>query len=315
MSPLAHIEALLPRYQGVIRREEPMARHTAFKVGGACDLYLAPESLDDLCMAVATLSREGIPLIVVGGGSNLLVKDGGIEGAVITLAGLDTTLDEEVAGETVFLTVPAGIKTQRLGRFAAQKGYAGLNFTTGIPGTLGGALAMNAGTTPVAFEGILDALTVVDRSGEIHTVSRHALTLSYRHLTIGGKDRHDEAFPIIVSARLRLTRGTREALMTERKRLLKKRTQSQPVHLPSAGCFFKNPPQGPSAGKLIDDLGLKGETHGRAQVSPLHANYLVNTGGATAADIIALATRVKERVKRRHGIQLDEEVTLVGKEA
>ena len=292
-----------------------MSRHTAFKVGGTCDLYLAPKGLDDLRIAVAFLSRQGIPITVVGGGSNFLVKDGGIEGAVISLTGFETPIDAEMSGEAVFLTVPAGIKTQRLCRFAAEKGYAGLNFTAGIPGTLGGALAMNAGTTPIAFDHILHSLTVVELSGAMHTLGREDLHLAYRHLAIEKKSRHDRGFPIIVSACLRLTHGEDETLMAERLALLKKRKASQPIHLPSAGCFFKNPPEGPSAGKLIDDLGLKGETHGKAQVSHLHANYLVNTGGATAADIIALATRVKEKVRQSHGIQLDEEVTLVGKEA
>ena len=315
MAALSPIDALTALYQGVIKKEEPMARHTTFKVGGACDLYLEPGSLDDLRIAVAFLTQQGIPLTVVGDGTNILVRDGGIEGAVISLAGIDTAIDDKKADGTIFLTVPAGVKTQHLCRFAAVRGYQGLNFATGIPGTVGGALAMNAGTDKGAFGEVVESLTLIDVSGKLRTVEAGSLDFKYRHLAIEGMTRHDADFPIIVSARLRLEAGDREALVSEREALLARRKASQPVNLPSAGCFFKNPPQGPAAGQLIDGLGFKGETVGGAKVSELHANYLVNIGSATADDILTLAGRIKERVQQTHGIQLEEEVTLVGREA
>jgi len=315
MAPLDPIAALSALYRGVLNKEEPMARHTTFRLGGPCDLYFKPESLDNLRIAVAFLTQQGMPLTVVGDGTNLLVRDGGIEGAVISLTGLDTAITETREGDTIILTVPAGVKTQHLCRFAAIRGYKGLNFATGIPGTVGGALAMNAGTDAKGFADIIDALSVVDISGKVRTVSRQALDIGYRCLTIGGKTRHDKGFPVIVTVRLRLTPGDCEVLVTEREALLSRRKASQPVGLASAGCFFKNPPEGPPAGKLIDDLGLKGEAVGGARVSERHANYLINTGEATTADILALAARIKEQVQKTHGIDLEEEVTLVGREA
>ena len=315
MAALSPIDALTALYQGVIKKEEPMARHTTFNVGGPCHLYLEPGSLDDLRIAVAFLTQQGIPLTVVGDGTNILVRDGGIEGAVISLAGIDTAIDDKKADGTIFLTVPAGVKTQHLCRFAAVRGYQGLNFATGIPGTVGGALAMNAGTDKGAFGEVVESLTLIDVSGKLRTVEAGSLDFKYRHLAIEGMTRHDADFPIIVSARLRLEAGDREVLVSEREALLARRKASQPVNLPSAGCFFKNPPQGPPAGQLIDGLGFKGETEGGAKVSELHANYLVNIGSATADDILTLAGRIKERVQQTHGIQLEEEVTLVGREA
>lgn len=316
MADLNPIDALSAIYRGVLKKEEPMARHTTFKVGGPCDLFLEPESLDDLRIAVAFLTQQGIPLTVVGNGTNLLVRDGGIKGAVLSLSGLDTAIEEEDSENgKICLTVPAGVKTQHLCRFAAVRGYAGLNFATGIPGTVGAALAMNAGTDQGNFGEIVDTLTVINLSGKAHTIKADALDFAYRHLAIDGKTRHDAEFPIIVSIRIRLTPGDRENLITEREALIAMRKATQPVNQASAGCFFKNPPTGPPAGKLIDDLGLKGATEGGAKVSDLHANYLVNTGGATAADILTLAGRIKERVQEAHGIQLEEEVTLVGREA
>ena len=313
MAALACIDALSALYQGVIKKGEPMARHTSLKVGGPCDLYLEPATLEDLRIAVAFLTQQGMTLTTVGDGSNLLVNDGGVDGAVISLSGMETSVEEECHGDAVHLTVPAGMKTQKLCRFAATKGYAGLNFLAGIPGTVGGALAMNAGTTPIAFESVLESLTIVEISGKIRTVKRDALCLDYRQLSIEAKGRMDADFPIITSARFHLSRGDKTTLMDERTGLLAKRKASQPVNLPSAGCFFKNPPGGPPAGKLIDDLGLKGETQGGAKISELHANYLVNTGGATASDILTLARRIKNRVRQNHGIELEEEVTLVGR--
>ncbi|BCS94460.1 UDP-N-acetylenolpyruvoylglucosamine reductase [Desulfoluna limicola] len=315
MAALSPIDALSALYQGVLKKEEPMARHTTFKVGGPCDLYLEPGSLDDLRIAVAFLTQQGLPLTVVGDGTNLLVRDGGIEGAVISLAGIDIAIKEEKTDGEIFLTVPAGVKTQHLCRFAAVRGYQGLNFATGIPGTVGGALAMNAGTDRGAFGDIVESLTLLDAPGKLRTVEAVALDFAYRHLAIEGVTRHDADFPIIVSARLRLGLGDRDALVSEREELLARRKASQPVNLPSAGCFFKNPPQGPPAGQLIDGLGFKGAIQGGAKVSELHANYLVNIGSATAGDILTLAGRIKERVKQTHGIQLEEEVTLVGREA
>ncbi|WP_300667940.1 UDP-N-acetylmuramate dehydrogenase [Desulfoluna sp.] len=309
--PIAALSAL---YHGVLRKEEPMARHTSFRLGGPCDLYLEPESLDDLRIAVAFLTQQGVPLTVVGDGTNLLVRDGGIQGTVLSLGTMDSAIEEDRQKNSVFLTVPAGVKTQHLCRFAAVKGLLGLNFATGIPGTVGGALAMNAGTDIGAFGDIIESLMVIDPVGTVRTVSRDEIDIAYRHLAIDGKTRKDEGFPIIFSARLRLKAGDRETLMTQRESLLCRRKSSQPVGLASAGCYFKNPPAGPPAGQLIDSLGLKGEAEGGAQVSELHANYLVNTGKATTAEVLMLAARIKERVQQTHGIQLEEEVTLVGRE-
>lgn len=207
---------------------------------------------------MAFLTQQGIPLTVVGDGTNILVRDGGIEGAVISLAGIDTAIDDKKADGTIFLTVPAGVKTQHLCRFAAVRGYQGLNFATGIPGTVGGALAMNAGTDKGAFGEVVESLTLIDVSGKLRTVEAGSLDFKYRHLAIEGMTRHDADFPIIVSARLRLEAGDREVLVSEREALLARRKASQPVNLPSAGCFLKTRPRDRRRGNLLTASASKG---------------------------------------------------------
>ena len=309
------MNALLAVYQGELKRNEPMARHTSFRVGGPCDLFVKPKSLDDLRIAVSFLTSQSIPLTFVGDGTNLLVRDGGIEGAVICLADLTEPLTESRQGEAIILEVPAGVKTQHLCRMAAEKGYAGLTFATGIPGTLGGALTMNASTEKTGWETVVQKITVVKRSGKKETLKAEAFDFHYRRLSIGGKDRLHLDFPGIAAATLVLTPGNPAQLEADRQEKLSRRKASQPVSLPSAGCFFKNPETGPSAGQLIDELGMKGRQIGGAQISERHANYIVNTGSATAQEILDLAHQVRENVFKKKGTRLEEEVTLVGRQA
>lgn len=306
------MNALLAVYKGELKRQEPMAKHTTFKVGGPCDFYVKPASMEDLRIAVAFLSTQGVPLTIAGGGSNLLVADDGVKGAVITLSGIKEKITHKVKGHGVTVRVPAGTLTSKLCSFAAEKGFSGLTFATGIPGTMGGALAMNASTEPSGWETVVKEIEVVERSGKVKTFSADALSFSYRNLAIGGENRLCGGFPIIVSVTLHLSKGDAAGLLKARDEKLKRRKASQPVNLPSPGCFFKNPAGGPPAGQLIDELGFKGQRQGGAMVSEVHANYIVNTGDATAEDILTLARRIQDEAQRVRGISLQEEVTLVG---
>jgi UDP-N-acetylmuramate dehydrogenase len=299
------------RFPGRLAFDEPMSRHTSFRVGGPAQVFALPRSLDET-MALIRLTRTlDLPLMVIGEGSNLLVRDGGIEGMVLCLRDLPADIRWE-EGEDGRITVHAhaGVRTRDLCRLALKNGFAGLNFALGIPGTLGGHIAMNAGTGRGAMEQVLDRVQVIDDHGMPATFSRQELTFSYRRLAWPAS----VTKPIIVSAVLNLTRGDAAQLKEEARLLLRARTKSQPVTLPNAGCIFKNPTDADPAGKLIDSVGLKGLAVGGARISERHANFIVNENKARARDILTLIDTARERVLSRWDVVLDTEVQIVGQE-
>lgn len=279
---------------------EPMSRHTTFRVGGPADLMYFPASSSQLVKALNAAEERQIPVLVMGNGSNMIVRDGGIRGLVIVLG----ERFSQISIEGEILSAQAGASMARVAAAAQAASLSGLEFISGIPGTLGGGCAMNAG----AYGGQLSDVLVdaeVYRNGEIRTLSREELQMGYRTtlpLREGG---------IVLSARFRLTPDDGEAIMARMKDLNARRRDKQPLNFPSAGSTFKRP-EGYFAGALIEQAGLKGRTVGSAQVSEKHAGFIVNIGGATAKDITDLIALVQEEVRRASGVQLETEVRIIG---
>lgn len=279
---------------------EPMSRHTTFRVGGPADLMYFPASSSQLVKALNAAEERQIPVLVMGNGSNMIVRDGGIRGLVIVLG----ERFSQISIEGEILSTQAGASMARVAAAAQAASLSGLEFISGIPGTLGGGCAMNAG----AYGGQLSDVLVdaeVYRNGEIRTLSREELKMGYRTtlpLREGG---------IVLSARFRLTPDDGEAIMARMKDLNARRRDKQPLNFPSAGSTFKRP-EGYFAGALIEQAGLKGRTVGGAQVSEKHAGFIVNIGGATAKDITDLIALVQEEVRRASGVQLETEVRIIG---
>ncbi len=289
------------RVRGELLIDEPLSLHTSLKVGGPADLFVAPADLADLRELLRLLAEHGVPHLVIGGGYNLLVRDGGFRGVAISLRHLRSL--EEVSGG--LLSAGAGVTNGAFVRFTEERRLTGMEFLIGIPGTVGGALAMNAGAHGEAILEQLESLTTLMR-GELRTRTQEELVYGYRYLRL-------EPGEIVVKAAFRLTPGSPAEIEERIERFLAHRRNSQRVSFPNAGSFFKNPDE-EQAWRLIDDAGLRGHRVGGAQVSEVHANFLVNRGGAAARDFLALAALIKERVKAASGIELEEEVRIVGED-
>ncbi len=290
----------VPGLRGELTFDEPMSAHTSWRVGGPADRCYRPADLDDLRRFLAELPEDE-HLIWVGLGSNLLVRDGGIRGTVILpFGGLDTL---ERVGECG-LRAGAGVTCAKVARFAVRNGLTGAEFLAGIPGTMGGALAMNAGAFGGETWPLVVSVQTVDHRGELHTRQRGEYQIGYRSVSGPG----DEWF---VSADLQLQAGDTAGAQARIRSLLERRAATQPTQLPSCGSVFRNP-SNDFAARLIETCGLKGERIGRAQVSEKHANFIVNLGGATAADIEALIRYVQQGVQQKHGVRLEPEVRIIG---
>ncbi len=283
-----------------IRRDEPMSRHTSWHAGGAAEIYFTPRDRDDLRAFLGTVP-EGTPIHFVGLGSNLLVRDGGIRGVVV--ATQEALLRLERVDETTVYS-EAGVACARIARQCIQWQLGGADFFAGIPGTLGGALAMNAGAFGGETWNCVVSVETLDRHGQQHTRVPGEYSVSYRHVSAS----HPEEW--FAAARMRFTPapGIDDSAVRE---LLARRRQSQPIGEWSCGSVFKNPP-GDHAARLIEAAGLKGTRVGDASVSLKHANFIINHGAATAHDLEQLVLQVQARVKAAHGIALQPEVRIVG---
>lgn len=284
----------------VIRRDEPLAKHTTLRVGGPADLYVEPASEQDLAAVLAYCHERSRQFFVLGRGSNLLVKDGGFRGGVICLA--QTHFNRiEVTGDR--LNCGAGARLKGVAAEARAKGLAGLEFMEGIPGSVGGALRMNAGAMGGAIFDVVESVRLMSFDGRVNERPAQELAAAYR--SCPALRTH-----IALSAVLRGQPGQREAIGQRMNEYSRKRWQSQPA-APSAGCMFKNPASIP-AGKLIDELGLKGVRVGGAVVSAEHGNFIVNDGTATARDVLELIEIIRQRARAERGIELETEVEVVG---
>jgi len=287
--------------RGVVLCDEPMALHTSLKVGGPADAFCMPEDMDDLKLLLAVLAEEKLPYLVVGGGYNLLVKDGGIRGAVISLEKLNAV--EELPGSLI--RSEAGVENAGLVRFAQDCSLTGLEFLIGIPGRFGGALAMNAGAHGKSLLERVTELTTVT-AGVITVRSRDELRYGYRFLELSPEE-------VIIAATMQLAPASLAETKERIETFMAHRRAAQRIGYPNAGSFFKNPPE-MEAWRLIDAAGLRGYRVGGAQVSEVHANFLVNIGGATASDFLMLARLIKEKVLESSGVELQEEVRIVGED-
>ncbi len=299
-----------------IRFDEPMAKHTSFRIGGPADALAEPADEMQLKELVQWARLQNIPYLVLGGGTNLLVRDGGIRGLVIRLGRLPADLKWTRDAQQVRISADVGLPTKRLCALALRHAWRGMNFALGIPGTLGGAIMMNAGTGEGCMADVLNALTMLDATGHKVRLKMEKIRGSYRKMQFPRKiQMDDDTSPaILLQAELNLTPGDRVRIHRQAQQMMQGRAKRQPSWQPSAGCFFKNPAAGLPAGRLIDEVGLKGLKMGNAQVSPRHANFIVNCGGATAADVLALAELMENKVWERFGVRLKSEVRIVGQE-
>lgn len=280
--------------------KEPMSRHTTFRVGGPADYFITPD-IEKAADVIALCRKEQMPYYVIGNGSNLLVGDQGIRGAVIALTKPASQIT--VAGKR--LTAGAGALLSQAAHAAYEAGLGGLEFAAGIPGTVGGAVVMNAGAYGGEIKDVILQASVLTKEGGRKVLSRGELDLSYRHSCIPAHGM------TVLEAEFELYERPQEEIKAVMDELKEKRTAKQPLEYPSAGSTFKRP-QGYFAGKLVMDAGLAGYTVGGAQVSAKHCGFVINTGSATAADILTLIRNVQQKVKEQFGVALEIEVKCVG---
>jgi len=297
-----------------VKFDEPMSRHTSLRVGGPAEAFAVPENIETLKALITRAWQKSVPYLIIGDGTNLLVTDGGIRGIVIVLTKcLKEITQTNKTKENIIIAAMTGVRLQTLCNYAINSGLAGLNFALGIPGTVGGAIMMNAGTASGWIENVLEAVTVLMPTGETKTIAKQGLKFSYRHLALNTQPNHIYADqPVLIDGSFALYPSDPHKLKAEAKEIIKSRKQNQPIDIPSAGCFFKNPETGKTAGELIDLAGLKGTSIGGAEVSTKHANFLVNTGQASATDFMTLMELVQETVSKKFNTDLEREVKIVG---
>lgn len=284
-----------------IYQKEPMKKHTTFRVGGEADYFVTPNSVAEVQAVVKLCREKNIPYYILGNGSNLLVGDKGYRGVIIQIY---REMNEiRVAGEEI--SVQAGALLSKVGSAALDAGLTGFEFAAGIPGTVGGAVVMNAGAYGGELKDVLIDATVLTPDGEIAVLSKEDLELGYRTSVIAKKGY------IVLEAKIKLETGDQEAIRARMDELKAQRVTKQPLEYPSAGSTFKRP-EGYFAGKLIQDAGLRGFQVGGAQVSEKHCGFVINKGDATAADIVELMNQVSEKVKETFGVTLEPEVKRIG---
>jgi len=294
------LQSLLPN--GSVLWQEPMAHHTTFRIGGPCDVMVLPKNMEEIRQTIAACKEAGVPFMILGNGSNMLVRDGGIRGCVI-LMGEGFSKVEQRGETTVF--AQAGCRNNLFAEACKEMGLAGSEFISGIPGTIGGAVFMNAGAYGHETCDIVKTVYALDHDGNYLEFTREEMEFSYRHSLAADRDL------IILGAEFALTPGDKDAICERITDLNGRRRARQPLEYPSAGSTFKRP-KGHFAAYLIDSAGLKGYSVGDAQVSEKHAGFIINKGGATAKDVEELIRRVRNRVFGLYGVVLETEVRLLG---
>lgn len=284
-----------------VKLQEPMSKHTTFRIGGPADFYLCPHSTKEVQQAVQICKEENLPYFILGNGSNLLVSDKGYRGVIIQL--WKNFSDISVKG--CCITVKAGALLSKVAAEALEAGLTGMEFASGIPGTIGGAVFMNAGAYGGEMKDIIKEVKVLDDQGEVRVLSNEEMKLGYRTSIVKEKGY------TVLSAVLELKKGEPSVIRETMEDLKNRRTSKQPLDMPSAGSTFKRP-EGYFAGKLIMDSGLRGFSVGGAQVSEKHCGFVVNKGGATAEDVTVLIREVQRRVKEKFGVELETEVRFLG---
>lgn len=291
-------------FKGDLLEQEPMSRHTSWRVGGVADHFYRPTDINDLAEYLAHLDIDE-PVFWLGLGSNLLVSDAGVRGTVICTSGV---LGEIKSIDETRIYVEAGVPSPKLAKFSAKLGLTGAEFLSGIPGTIGGALKMNAGAVGGETWDVVESVETIDKHGKIHKRSAEYFSIDYRHVEAAEENNRTEWF---VSAIIKLSKGTKEESLQTIKNHLTRRGATQPTQQPNAGSVFRNP-QGGYAAKLIESCGLKGFCIGGACVSEKHANFIINTGTATACDIKKLIETVHVKVQQQHNVNLIREIQIIG---
>ena len=286
------------RLNGKVKAREPLKKHTTFKIGGPARLFIEPRDIADLKVLINALKRYRIPLLVIGAGSNILVSDSGINAVVVRLA---SPYFRRCSFKKELLEVGAGCKLSRTIADACNRGLSGIEFLSGIPGTIGGALAMNAGAWGSSISDKVLDVRVMDYNGRIKDLGREEIEFLYRNSSLRKY--------IILSCRLQLQEDKCSAIKTRIEKYLKERKERQDLSAASAGCVFKNPP-GAQAGRLIDSCGLKGKRVGGAEVSLKHANFILNKDHATAADVLSLINLIRKTAQQKCNITLEPEIEI-----
>lgn len=284
-----------------VKFDEPLAKHTTFRIGGPAQYFVTPMSTEELSQVVLLCNAEKMPFFVLGHGSNLLVSDKGMKGVVIQLYHNYSAFSIE--GTVV--RAQAGVMLCKLGQAVKEAGLTGFEFAAGIPGTLGGAVMMNAGAYGGEMKDIVKCVQLMDTNGDLLEKSVEEMDFSYRHSMI------EDSGYIVLGATLSLKEGDKQAIVDRMEELAVARRTKQPLEFPSAGSTFKRP-EGYFAGKLIMDAGLRGYQVGGAQISEKHCGFVINKGGATAADVRQLITEVRQRVYDQFQVELEPEVKMVG---
>jgi len=293
--------------KGEILNSVPMSAYTSFRVGGRVDYLAFPSDIQDLQEVLRRCNQQGVRYFVLGNGTNLLVRDGGIRGMAISLSRGFLRVEEVGGGpgENLILA-EAGGPLGKLVEFSSEKGLTGLEFAAGIPGTVGGAIFMNAGAFKEEMKGVLHSVRLMDPEGNISEKGKNELRFSYRSLEV-------EKGEVILGAQFSLRPENGQRVKAKVEENIRWRKTKQPWDLPSAGSVFKNPVQGP-AGRFVEEAGLKGSRIGDAQVSEQHANFIVNRGKARARDILTLVEMIREKVFKEKGVWLETEIQVVGED-
>ena len=308
------IKWLESRFKHNVKFGEPMSRHTSLRVGGPAEAFATPENVEDLETLVKWSWDRGLSYLIIGKGTNLLVKDNGVHGIVIVLTKCLKKIDQtDTNTDGVIVTAMAGANLKALCSYALKQGLEGMNFALGIPGTVGGGIMMNAGTSHGSMENVLKSINVLLPTGDTRRIKKEALDFDYRKLSWSPEltDGHRDQ-TVILDGRFCLCPSDPEALKKTAREIIRTRKKRQPIGLPSAGCFFKNPASGETAGKLIEMAGLKGKSVGGAKISSKHANFFINRHKASAADFLALINLAEKVVLEKFNVHLEREVKVVG---
>lgn len=290
---------------GEVRFDEPLANHSTMKVGGVASAFVVPKSVEELISALRMFKEENIDVFILGAGSNVLFRDGGFDGAVVSTAGLAGFSVRNNDEGSIVVNAGAGVPINDLVLFSIGEGVYGFEYLSGIPGTVGGALTMNAGTHDGTISDPLVAVSAVDRSGRLYQWSKDKIEFSYR------KAKYPKSC-VIVSAEFLLQRGVRKDIEKRAGNLRERRRARHPLSWPSLGSIFKNPQKGPGAGELIEEAGLKGVRVGGARIAVEHGNWIINEGGASSKDIEVLIHLIREKVKEASDVSLETEIVIIG---
>jgi UDP-N-acetylmuramate dehydrogenase len=297
-------DKMISGFKGMIIEKEPLCKHTTFKIGGPCDWWAEPEDVEDLKKLISFARERKIPYFIIGKGSNVLAKDQGYKGMVIRLSSDNF---KTLVSDDQRISAGSGVSLARLSNFAADAGLSGFEFLAGIPGTIGGAIAGNAGTgqgdDKKSVAELLEEVEVLDEKGNTRILNKDQLEFDYRSSNLQGK--------VVLSARFLLKKDDPLQIKRRMEDLLQKKQQDQELELPSAGCIFRNPQDAGPAGELIDKSGLKDVRIRAAKISSKHANFIVNLGDASCEDVLILMELIKKKVKDDHGILLKEEIKIL----